>query len=57
MTSAEVARPSTILVVAAFAAVYVIWGSTYLAIRVAVANKARELVLAQQRAAEKALLG
>lgn len=34
--SGGAARPATLAIVAAFAAVYLIWGSTYLAIRVAV---------------------
>ena len=36
MTGADRAAPSTARVLAAFAAVYVVWGSTYLAIRVAI---------------------
>lgn len=36
MPEKSVARPSAALVLAAFAAVYVIWGSTYLGIRIAI---------------------
>ncbi|HEX5869132.1 MAG TPA: drug/metabolite exporter YedA [Longimicrobium sp.] len=36
MTETRTARPSGALVLAAFAAVYVVWGSTYLAIRIAI---------------------